>query len=144
MWDFSFAIPSLLILGLLLLFYFSLPRLHIRMNRAFLIILVAESAVIISDIVSSLVDNDIGSFPLALVHLANVIYFASFFVRAAVLFLYTASVLRVLQLSRSKIVSLLYFPSLACIILTILSPFYGFIYYIEDGQYYSGPLYDLL
>ena len=144
MWNFSFAIPSLLILGLLLGFYFSLPRLHIRMNRAFLAILVIESFVIVSDFVSSWLDSNISAFPLILVHLSNVLYFTFFFMRAQILFYYTASVLRTMQLSRNKLVYLIYLPGAICAILSILSPFFGFIYYIEDGLYHSGPLYNLL
>ncbi len=144
MWDYSFAIPSLLILGLLLVFYFSLPRLHIRMNRAFLAILVIESFVIVSDFVSSWLDSNISAFPLILVHLSNVLYFTFFFMRAQILFYYTASVLRTMQLSRNKLVYLIYLPGAICAILSVLSPLFGFIYYIEDGQYHSGPLYNLL
>ena len=141
MWNFSFAIPSLLILGLLLLFYFSLPRLHIRMNRAFLSILVVESLVIIVDILSSWADSNIAGTPLFVVHLLNVLYFVLFFLRSGVTFFYTASVLRVLYVDRIKQAVLLYIPSLLCIIASILSPVFGFIYYIEDNQYHSGPFY---
>jgi EAL domain-containing protein (putative c-di-GMP-specific phosphodiesterase class I) len=141
MWNFSFAIPSLLILGLLLLFYFSLPRLHIRMNRAFLSILVVESLVIIVDILSSWADSNIAGIPLFVVHLLNVLYFVLFFLRSGVTFFYTASVLRVLHIDRIRQAVLLYIPALLCIIASILSPVFGFIYYIEDNQYHSGPFY---
>ena len=95
MWDFSFAIPSLLILGLILLFYFSLPRLHINMNRMFLCILILESMIIITDILSSLADEHLDYIPLSAAHILNTLYFALFFLRAGALFMYTRSVLRI-------------------------------------------------
>ena len=144
MWSYSFAIPSLLILGLLLLFYFSLPRLHIRMNRAFLTILVVESLVIVMDILASWADSNIDMLPLIFVDILNVLYFALFFIRAGVVFFYTASVLRVLELERSKWVILIYVPIILCILITVLSPAFGFIYHIESNGYHSGPWYNLL
>ena len=144
MWDYSFAIPSILILGLLLLFYFSLPRLHIRMNRAFLTILVVESLVIVTDFLSSWADSNIANLPIALVDFLNVSYFMLFFMRAGAVFFYTAGVLRVLQLDRSKSVILIYVPMMICMLLALLSPIFGFIYHIEDNQYKAGPWYDLL
>ncbi len=141
MWNYSFAIPSLLILGLLLLFYFSLPRLHIRMNRAFLGLLIIEALVISVDIFSSWADSNISDLPLFIVHFSNVVYFFLFFMRAGVVFFYTASVLRVLYADRLNFAFLIYVPVFCCMIMSLLSPIFGFIYYIEDAKYHSGPYY---
>ena len=67
MWNFSFIYPTLLILFILLVFYFSLPRLGIRQNKVFLKIIIIETLVVISDIVSSIMDNNYQDHPLALV-----------------------------------------------------------------------------
>ena len=42
MWDYSFMFPSVIILFTLLVFYFSRPRLSIRMNRTYLGMLLLE------------------------------------------------------------------------------------------------------
>lgn len=144
MWNFSFAIPSFLILGLLLLFYFSLPRLHISMNRAFLYILVVESCVIIADILSSWADMNYSSLPLFIVHILNTAYFVFFFLRAGTLMYYTSSVLRVFKYGRLNTHAIIYAPMFICVVLSLLSPVFGFIYSIREDGYHSGPYYDLL
>lgn len=144
MWNFSFAIPSLLILGLLLLFYFSLPRLRISMNRGFLYILVVESCVIVMDILSTWADINYSSLPLFIVHFLNTAYFVFFFLRGGTLLYYTTSVLRIFKYGKSNLYALLYLPMCAGVALSILSPAFGFIYTIEADGYHSGPLYNSL
>ena len=144
MWNFSFAIPSLLILGLLLLVYFSLPRLRISMNRAFLYILVVESCVIIADILSTWADINYSSLPLFVVNLLNCVYFVAFFLRAGSLMFYATSVLRVFKYRKSRYYQVVYLPMLFGVILSILSLKFGFIYWVDDKGYHSGPWYNLL
>ena len=43
MWNYYFAVQSTFILGIILVFYFSLPRLSIRMNRTFVYMLMLQS-----------------------------------------------------------------------------------------------------
>ncbi|MCR5278352.1 MAG: EAL domain-containing protein [Lachnospiraceae bacterium] len=144
MWDLSFAIPSLLILGLLLLFYFSLPRLQICMNSAFLCILVLESAIIIADISASYADDRFDSLPLYGVHLLNTVYFMLFFLRAGALFVYTASVLKLWKQKNALVHILISLPMCICVLLSLASPFLGLIYYIDASGYHKGPCYFLV
>ena len=57
MWDYSYVIPSILILCILLFYYFTLKRLPIRINRGFVALLVTEVVVIGSDILASYADE---------------------------------------------------------------------------------------
>ncbi|MCR5669947.1 MAG: EAL domain-containing protein [Butyrivibrio sp.] len=144
MWNYSFAIPSLLILSLLLLFYFSLPRLQIRVNKIFLHTLIVESIVILTDILSSYADSNYDSLPLFLVHLLNVLYFAFFFLRAHALFVYNSSALKVKRREHPVLVSVFYIPLVICVVLSFISPYTGAIYSISYDGYHSGPLYNSL
>ena len=82
MWNYGYALHSLFILFIILIFYFSRPRLTIKINRMFLYLLWTEIVVLFLDIVSSWADSDVSAAGLPLAHLLNVIYFASFFFRS--------------------------------------------------------------
>ena len=97
MWNFGFAIPSFIIIIIVLCFYFSLPRLAIRKNIFFVLILIVESFVISLDIISSWADNNIENLPLFLVDFLNASYFAMFFARALAVFYFTASYFRLVS-----------------------------------------------
>ena len=58
MWNISFELPIVMILGIILTFIFSRPRLGLRRSRIFVNIIVIETITIIADLVASLVDNN--------------------------------------------------------------------------------------
>ncbi|MCR4588271.1 MAG: EAL domain-containing protein [Lachnospiraceae bacterium] len=144
MWDYSFAIPSLLITTILLVFYFSLPRLSIRMNQVFVALLVVEGLTIFFDILSSYVDTEYREFPLAFVHFMNVFYFLLFFYRVFAFFAFFASVLKMLQVWSRFFKTLLRLPFIIGTLLAVISPWTGILYIITDNGYAFGPLYDAL
>ena len=94
MWDYSFAIPSMFVITIILIFYFSLPRLSIRMNNTFVFILIIESAVIFTDIVSSWGDENYEQMTTSVLYVLNGLYFIFFFLRAYMLFMFTAYVFK--------------------------------------------------
>ena len=53
MWNYSFMFPSVMVLFTILFFYFTRPRLSIRINRTYLGMLVLEILIILFDILSS-------------------------------------------------------------------------------------------
>lgn len=144
MWNYSFAIPSLLILGLLLTFYFSLPRLRIRLYRAFLYLLGVESLVIFSDVVSSWADSIYYELPVFLVYVLNILYFVMFFLRAGMIFYYVLSILKLRMHERLKFSFLVALPMIICIIVALFSPINHLIFYIDGDGYHSGAAYNIL
>ncbi len=144
MWDYSFAIPSLFIISIILLFYFSLPRLTVKMNRAFLRLLIIEAVVIVSDIVSSWGDENYTVVPSPLLYLLNMLYFFSYFARAYYFYVFTCSFFRIYpDLNRLKLF-LGRFPFYLSGLICISCPFTGLIFSITENGYKSGPLYDLV
>ncbi len=145
MWYYGFAVPSLLLLCIILCFYLSLPRLSIRVNKFFLYILILESMVIVMDILSSHVDSNISNMPLWVVHLANVFYFVLFFLRAEAFFSFTSCVFchGIEAIGRLKQILLL-MPCFISIFITFMTPWTGYIYGIENDKYVKGPLYNIL
>lgn len=144
MWNFGFVIPSFLIIIIVLMFYFSLPRLDIRKNHFFLLLLIVESVVISLDIFSSYADNNYRDFPLFLTYLLNVGYFVSFYARGACFFAFIASSFRIVNAKNIRRYNVIHIPLLISEVLAITSPWTGLIFSITDDGYVSGPLYNIL
>ena len=95
MWDYSYVIPSILILCILLFYYFTLKRLPIRINRGFVALLITEAVVIGSDIVSSYADENYAELPTELVVWLNMVYFLAFVLRMKIFDAITCNVFQV-------------------------------------------------
>lgn len=144
MWDYSFAVQSTFILSLILVIYFSLPRLSIRVNRIFVDLLIIQSAVIFFDIVSSWADNEYETMAVSVLYLLNSIYFILFYARAYLAFVFTANVFKMDPFSGMLRALLLALPVDIGIILVCISPWTGIIYSIEADGYHAGPMYDII
>ncbi|MBP3274184.1 MAG: hypothetical protein J6L93_04185, partial [Butyrivibrio sp.] len=144
MWDFGFAIPSFIIIIIVLCFYFSLPRLTIRKNVYFVLILIVESLVISLDIISSWADNHISDLPLILVDFLNASYFAMFFARALAIFYFTASYFELISEKNDIKTLIINIPFIFSFLIAVTSPWTGLIYSVRSGEYQSGPLYNLV
>ena len=144
MWNYGYAIHSLFILFIILLFYFSLPRLSIRINRIFLYLLWLESAVLFFDITSSWADSNLSWVNLSVAHLLNVCYFAFFFLRALAFFEFTSIVFKRNYSGSKLFLAILCIPFSIAFIFTLVSPWTGLIYDLNGGQYHNGPFYSLL
>lgn len=144
MWSFDFVIPTFLILVIILFSYFSLPRLNVKRNWVFLQMIVMATACIVFDILSSMIDNEYAEYPIFLTYLLNMLFFISFYLRAFSMFTFTASILRIRLISRPYLKHLIVVPLIVCIVLVLLSPLNGLIFYIDETGYHSGPLYFLL
>ena len=144
MWNYYFAVQSTFILGIILVFYFSLPRLSIRMNRTFVHMLILQSLVIFFDIVSSWADNNYEIMSVSVLYLLNTAYFILFYGRAYVCFMFTADVYRIDPAENKLRTFLIRLPVIIGMILVSTSPLNGLVYSIKEDGYHSGPLYNIL
>ncbi len=144
MWYFSLAIPTLFIMLIITASFFSLPRLSINRNRFFVELIVIETATVIFDIVSSWVDMNYELFSLWTLNIVNLLYFICFFARAIVMHRFNVGVLGVNRHTSETVKNLIRGPFYIGVLLSLLSPFFGFIYSIDDKGYHSGPLYNWL
>ena len=143
MWNYSFEVPILMILGIILVFFFSRPRLPIRRNNTFLQMILIEALTIVIDFAASVTDNDASVCSLLLVNVLNMLYFSAFFFRAYVFYLFSVSVLKD-TLGKSKAIRLLIrMPLFIGILMSVHSMVFGssmhsyFIYYVEEAGYHS-------
>ena len=79
MWNYSFEIPTLSILAIILVFYFSRPRLPVRRSIVFIHMIVIEALIIILDILATMVDNDYAVYSIIYIKVLNMLYFVAFF-----------------------------------------------------------------
>ncbi len=144
MWNLSFAVPTLLILLIILTFYFSLPRLTVRRNRVFLQMVIIETIVIIADIVSSHMDNHYQNYDNWLVTLINMIFFIAFYTRSLVMYAFNVSVLDKRKNDSAMVVQLVRTPYYFSVLMALFSPFTRLVFFIDDTGYHSGSLYNIL
>ena len=94
MWNYNFVLPSLLMLGVILIYYFGRPRLPIRLNRVFLGVLIWDILTILTDYASSRADENHTLFSIATVNVLNMAYFICFLARIYWFFAFTAAAIK--------------------------------------------------
>lgn len=144
MWNYSFTVPSALILLILVLFYFRRPRMPVRMNITFLTLLLADALTLLSDYLSSRADEMYASYPIVLCYVLNLLFFVFFLARIYCFFLYTLDVLdsccELPKWVRPLSPLMLIFSELV----SISSPLTHAVFYMDTSGYHRGPLYSVL
>jgi EAL domain-containing protein (putative c-di-GMP-specific phosphodiesterase class I) len=144
MWDYSFMFPSILVLFILLVFFFSRPRLPIRMNRTFLAILLLELTIMVTDIISSEMDANYRQYARAVLYLMNALYFVLYIGRTYLFFRFTTDALGLGYRENRVLHGLLGVPFLIGEILSLSSFATGAVFRIDETGYHSGPCYNVL
>ncbi len=144
MWDFSFMIPSVLMLLTLLGFYFSRPRLPIRANQTFVITLFIELMVMATDIIATKIDENYAQFPVSVVYAANIAYFVLYLTRVYWFYRFALQTVRAGVGSRVFAERILELPYVFIVVLCLSSPFTGAFFSVGAQGYVSGPFYGML
>ncbi len=145
MWNYSFVVPSFLVLIIFLGYYYMTPRIPITLNRLFLLLIGIEGLVLLSDLLATWADSNYQSFSVASLYFLNSLYFIAFFVRAVLFFMFTALTLDFLSSDYFYIRKfILIIPELVATILVLIAPWTKWFYYIDETGYHSGPLYNFL
>lgn len=140
--NYSFLIPSLLILVLIMGYYFFRPRLPIRLNRSFLAILTIDICTEIFEAISSRLHETCSEHAPWLLWLFGVLFFFFYFSRAYMFFVFTISILDARGISRSRLHVFTPVVYYFCALLALTSPFTGWLFRVENG-YQKGPVYFL-
>ncbi|MBQ3381282.1 MAG: EAL domain-containing protein [Oscillospiraceae bacterium] len=144
MFHFDFTFPSILILLIFLFFFLSEPRLPVRKNRLFFLLVLAELLVLLFDILSSNADMNYQDLPIWLTAVLNMAYFVFFLARILLYFFYTLNILRRFPDVRSPAM-LLYSSVFLLSELLVLSSFRtGAVFLIDQNGYHRGPLYNII
>ena len=143
MTNYSFTVPSLLILIIIMCYYFLRPRVPIRLNRAFLAILVIDIGTIVFDYAANLLNDSWQEHAPWLLWIVNILFITFYLSRVYMFFVFTISVLDARGALRSRMhiyTPTIYFASVA---VAVLSPLTHWMFRIQDG-YHDGPLYFVL
>ena len=144
MFHFDFTFPSILILLIFLYFFLSEPRLPVRKNRLFFLLVLVELLVLLFDILSSNADMNYQDLPIWLTAVLNMAYFVFFLARILLYFFYTLNILRRFPDVRSPAM-LLYSSVFLISELLVLSSFRtGAVFLIDQDGYHRGPLYNII
>ena len=144
MWDYSFAIPSFLILGILLLNYFALQRLPIKINRTFVILLLIETVVISSDIIGSWACENYSDLPISAVYISNMIFFVFFLLRGFFFFVFTCNILELDPKENLVRTIACNIPLIFTEGIVLVTPWLKAIFAVDDHGYVRGYAYHLI
>ncbi len=144
MWNYSFILPSLLILAIIQCFYYSYPRLSVRTNKIFQMIILSDCLVLLFDLLSTRADADYSAHSQAMLYFLNMGFFVLYLARIYSFYAFTTAALHLphKKLSAGFICSASVF--LISEIITLSSFFTGAVFSIQADGYHSGPLYNLI
>lgn len=138
MWDFSFELPALLLIGIILAAYFSTKHLPTRQNRFYLQMTGVCIVCGITNILSGWLDSRYGSLwtgpALIVLEIVNLIFYMMLLARAMSLFFYY---LLALGLDRNKIVRYLFvFAYFAAEVLVAAASLTGKFHFFDQDGYH--------
>lgn len=144
MWNYTFVLPSTMVLTILLIYYFARPRLPIRMNRTFLGVLVTDILTVLADFSSSMMDEHYQMFSIPLLTAANMAFFVMFLLRIYYFHLFALDEMGIFNRLSKPLSTVLRSVVTVCIVITLSSVFNRAVFWIDDTGYHSGKLYNLL
>lgn len=144
MWNYSFVVPSALMMMTLFGFYFSRPRLPLRMNSTFLGLIVIELAVLASDIISTKADEAYESFSAGTLYAVNILFFMLFLLRILWFYRFMIQMLHLDTRRHPVLVATSIAPFAVAELLCITSAATGAVFSIQETGYVSGPLYPVV
>ena len=144
MWNYSFTVPSALILLILVLYYFRRPRMPVRMNITYLSLLLIDTLTLLSDYLSSRADEMYASYPPALCYILNLLFFVFFLARIYWFFLFTLDILDSCGVLAKWVRPASPVVFLAAELVSLSSPLTHAVFYMDAGGYHRGPFYSIL
>ena len=145
MWNYNLVIPELVIISTFLIYYFTQPRLPIRLHRSFFFILIIDISTILVDVLSSTSLEYFSNISPFILRVENVLYFLLFIQRIMCFTMFTNIILA--KDHRFSLRRLLIYltPFIIINVIILLNLYFNLIFCISDkGVYSKGPLYNLI
>ncbi len=140
-WNYDFILSESLVLISMFIYYILRPRLPMQAKKLFLRMLLIEGIVLVSDALGSYaIDHWMNNT--CITYGVNIIYFASFFLRAYLFFKLSLTLLKIRYKENKYLKWFMRVTTIILIGLTLTTPFTKLIFYLDDG-YYRGVLYPL-
>lgn len=144
--NYAYAIASIPIQIILMVFYCVRRNLPIRASKSFLIVMISNLIMTISDILACELDELWATLPVWVLYLVNIIYFLSFVLRDWALFDYCAEVSHVYRKTGRPGQILSAIPAIVVALIVLSSPWSQAIFGIDPAQggYFNGILYSAI
>ena len=144
-YNYDFALASIPVQLLLLLFYSFRRNLPIRQSHCFLAVMVSNITMTLADIVSCEMNEVWTSFPLWIMYAINILYFLPFIVRGWALFAYMAEVCRAFQRLGRWFRIVTFIPVSVAIVFTLSTPWTAAIFTMDPVTgYHNCALYQTI
>jgi len=144
MWNYSFTLPSAMILLILVTFYFRRPRLPIRMNKTFLALLLIDTLTLLADYSSSRVDELHTLYPIWIGYAANLFFFVFFLARIYAFFLFILDILENHQTLPAWVRRFAPAVFLLSELIALSSPITHAVFFMDAEGYHRGAWYNVL
>ena len=141
--NYSFIIPSMLVLLVIMGYYFFRPRVPIRLNRSFLAILVINICTEMLECGAARLNETWPEHAPALLWFMNLTFCVFYFCRSYMFFVFTISVLDARGIRRSDLHRYTPVIFFACVALTLSTPLTRLFFLVDQG-FREGPLYWML
>ena len=142
--NYSFIVPSVLVLLVIRGYYFFRPRLPIRLNRAFLAILVIDICTELFECISYRLDETWTLHAPFLLWMLKILFFVFAFIRSYMFFVFTVSILDAKVLIRSRLHVLAPIAYIPCSLIALTTPLTGLLFRYDQAGYHAGPFYWIL
>ena len=145
MWNYSFTLPDFIILFTFIVYYFAHPRLPIKLNSSFLLILIVDFLVILSDVLASKTIENAQDFSPLFIRALNVLYFVLFMFRSFTFFMFTEDVLGIRHRWKSKLCIIANIIFAIFELFAVLNFYFDVIFSISPQRVYSrAPFYNVI
>ena len=137
--NYSFIVPGVLVLFIIMGYYFFRPRLQIRLNRAFLAILIINIGLQLFECIASRLNETWETNDPALLIIFNMLFYIFCLSSSYMFFVFTISVLdsnALISHPLRKYYPVVYFPS---VFLVLINPITHWIFRVDNG-FHPGPL----
>ena len=141
--NYSFMIPSMLVMVIIMGYYFLRPRLPIRLTRAFLAILVIDFCTEIFECVSFRLNETWPAHNPAWLWILFILFYVFAFIRSYMFFVFTVSVLDARSLLRARLHVLAPVIYIPCVLIALTTPLTHWLFLIDEG-FHPGPLHWLI
>lgn len=144
--NYDYALASIPIQIILMVFYCARRNLPIRASKSFLFVMISSLVMTIADIAACEVNEIWTQFPLWWMYMINIIYFLAFVIRGWTMFDYCAEVCQVYRKTGRPGQILSAVPAAAMILLILSTPWTNLIFGFSaaEGGYYNSVLYSTI
>ena len=145
MYNYDFALATIPVQIILLVFYLSRRNLPIRATRSFLFLMATNLCMTITDVIACEIDERFAEYPLPVLFLSNIIYFIFFVARSWALFDFTAETTHAYTQVGGRVRLYAAIPVIAVIAVICISPWKQVIFGCStEIGYYKGSGYWLI